>query len=131
MISLPKPRGFWDYGLFAFALAGFLLLLFWTEASGGIGWADAMFAFIAAVSCALAIVLVRRGEKARWIAHPTTYATILLFLGVLGWLLAAVYGDAYLLHRRDVNSVRKDIVPMGVGVIVVMLWARRRHSANR
>lgn len=49
MIPLPKPRGFWDYTLFALLIAGVLLLLFWMEASGGVGWADGALALGSAV----------------------------------------------------------------------------------
>jgi hypothetical protein len=45
MISLPKPRGFWDYALSALVMTGVLVLLFWLEASDGISWTDAALDF--------------------------------------------------------------------------------------
>ncbi len=133
MIALPKPRGFWDYALFALAMSGVLLLLFWLEAIDGFRWADATFAFTAAVLCVLAIVLSRRGEKAKWIAQPTWYAHLLVVLGAVGWLFGAIYADAYLFHRRDITSsrLRHDVV-FAVVLTAVMLWSlRRRPSASR
>jgi hypothetical protein len=57
MIPLPKPRGFWDYALFAFVMAGALVFLFWLEASDGVGWADAAFAFAGAVLFVFATII--------------------------------------------------------------------------
>src|SRR5713101_2476622 len=86
MIALPKPRGFWHYALFALIVTGALLFLFWMEASEGVRWTDATVAFAAAVLCVLAIVLFRRGEKAKWIAQPTRYAQLIIALGAIGWM---------------------------------------------
>ena len=126
MIPVPKPRGFWDYALFASVMTGALLSLFWLEGSDGVGWADAALAFTAAVLCVLAIVLVRRGEKATWIAQPTRYTYLLGVLELLVWCLA-MYADAHLLHRRDITSSRlgHDMV-FSVGLTAVMLWSLRR-----
>ena len=90
MIPVPKPRGFWDYALFASVMTGALLSLFWLEGSDGVGWADAALAFTAAVLCVLAIVLVRRGEKATWIAQPTRYTYLLGVLGASGLVFGYV-----------------------------------------
>lgn len=133
MIRVPKPRGFWDYALFALVMAGALLSLFWLEGSDGVGWADAALAFIAAVLCVLAIVLVRRGEKATWIAQPTRYAYLLGVLGASGLVFGTMYADAYLLHRSDITSSRlgHDLV-FSVGLTAVMLWYfRKRPPAKR
>ena len=128
MIFLPKPRGFWDYALFALAISGALLFLFWLDASDGVRWADATLAFAAAVLCVLAIVLSRRGEKAKWIAQPTRYAHLLAVLGACGLMFGAIYADAYLLHCRDITSsrLRHDIV-LAVVLTVTVLWSLRRQ----
>src|SRR5258705_12410358 len=132
MIALPKPRGFWDYGLFALIMTGALLFLFWMEASDGIRWTDATVAFVAAVLCVLAIVLFRRGEKAKWMGQPTLYAQLIIAPGAIGWVFAAIYADAYLFHRRDITSsrFRSDIV-LAVGLTAVMLWSLRRRPPAR
>jgi threonine/homoserine efflux transporter RhtA len=133
MIPLPKPRGFWDYALFASAMTGTLLFLFWLEASDGVGWADVALAFAAGVLFVLAIVLARRGEKAKWITQPTRFAHLLGFLGAIGLMFGVVYADAYLFHRRDIISNRlwSDIV-LAVVLTAGMLWRlRRRPPATR
>lgn len=129
MIPLPKPRGFWDYALFALVMTGALLFLFWLEASGEVGWDDAALAFTAAVIFALAIVLVRGREKARWIAQPTWYAYLLAVLGAFGLMFGTIYADAYLLHHRDITSSRLRHDPVfSVGLTAVMLWSLRRRD---
>ena len=133
MIPLPKPRGFWDYALFALVLTGPLLFLFWLEASDGVGWADAALAFAAAVLCVLAIVLSRRGETAKWIAKPARYAhLIIIALGAFGWMFGAIYADSYLFHRGDITSsrLRSDMV-LAVGLTAVMSWSSRRRPPAR
>ena len=125
---LPGPRGFWDYALFALFTTGLLTLMFWLKASNGIAWADAALAFAAAVLGVLAIVLVRRGEKARWIAQPTWHAYALMVLGACGLLFGAMFADAYLLHRSDITSRRlwHDVL-VAVGIVALMLWSSRRR----
>jgi drug/metabolite transporter (DMT)-like permease len=91
MIPFPKPRGFWDYALFALVMTGALLFMFWLEASDGVGWADAALAFTAAVLCVMAIILVRRREKATWMAQPTWYGYLLAVLGALGLTFGTIY----------------------------------------
>lgn len=132
MIFLPKPRGFWDYALFALVMSGALLFLFWLDASDGVRWADATLAFAAAVLCVLAIVLSRRGEKAKWIAQPTWYAYLLVFSVTFGLTFGAIYGDAYLLHRREITSsrLRHDMF-LAVGSTAVTLWSLRRRPPAR
>jgi hypothetical protein len=133
MIPLPKPRGSWDYALFALLMTGALFFMFWLETSDGIGWADAALAFAAAVLCVLAVVLARRREKATWIAQPSRYAYLLSILGAFGLMFGAMYADAYLLHRSDITSsrLRHDILLAAVST-AVMLWSlRRRPSARR
>ena len=133
MIPLPKPRGFWDYALFALAMAGALMFLFWLEANDRIGWADAALAFSAAVLGVFAIILARRAEKATWIAQPTRYTYLLAVLGACGFMFGAICADAYLLHRRDITSsrLRHDVVP-AVVLTAGMLWSfRRRLPAGR
>jgi hypothetical protein len=134
MIPLPKPRGFWDYALFASAMAGALLFLFWLEASDGVGWADAALAIATGVLSVLAIVLARKREKAKWIAQPTAYAHLLGVLGGLGLIFGAGYADAYLFHRGDITASRfwSDMA-LAIVLTVVMLWwsLRRRPPASR
>ena len=132
MTFLPKPRGFWDYALFALVMTGFLTLLFWLGASDGIGWVDVALACAAAVTGVLTIILARRAEKATWIAQPTRYNYLLAILGGFGLVFAAIYADAYLLHRRDItfSRLRRDLV-LTVGLIATTLWsARRRYFAG-
>ena len=128
MIPLPKPRGFWDYAIFALAMTGLLLFLFWIEASDGVRWADAMLAFAAAVLFVLAVIFVRRGEKAKWIKQPRWYVPLLAVLGTFALMFGAVYADAYLLHGRAITSsrLRHDMV-LAVVLTAVMLWSFRRR----
>ena len=128
MIPLPKPRGFWDYALFALVMTGFLILLFWSEASDGVGWADAALALAASGLFVLGTILARRGEKARWVAHPTWHAYLLLSIGAFALIFGAIYADAYLLHRGDLtsNRLRHDIVP-AVLMPAAVLWSLRRQ----
>jgi len=133
MIPLPKPRGFWDYALFAWIMTGVLSFLFWMEASDGIGWRDAALGCLAAVLFVIATVLARRAEKASWIAHPTWHAYLFVSLGAFALIFGAIYADAYLLHRRDLTfyRLRHDIV-LAVLMPAVFVWSsRRRLRANR
>ena len=121
---------------FALAMAGFLLLLFWVEASDRVGWADAALASVAAVLIVLVIILVRRGEKARWIAQPqpTWYLYPLTMLGALALLFGAVYADTYLLHRRDTTSnwLRNNSeIAIATTVVLVCSTIIRRHRSKR
>lgn len=129
MIPFPKPRGFWDYALFALAMSGALIFLFWLEASDRIGWSDAALAFSAAALFVFGTIVARRAEKAKWIAQPTLYAYLLALLGAIVLMFGAVYADAYLLHRKDITSsrVRHDIV-VAVVLTAGMLWSFRRRS---
>ena len=129
MIPFPKPRGFWDYALFALAMTGVLMFLFWMEGSDRFGWADAAFAFSAAVLGVFAIILARGAEKAKWIVQPTRFAYLLIVLGASGFMFGAIYADAYLLHRRDITSSRlgHDIV-LAVVMTAGMLWSFRSRS---
>jgi drug/metabolite transporter (DMT)-like permease len=132
MIPLPKPRGFWDYAIFALVMTGLLLFVFWIGASDGVRWADAMLAFAAAVLFVLAIIVVRRGEKANWIKQPRWYVQMLGVLGTFGLVFGAVYADAYLLHGRAITSsrLRHDVV-LAVVLTAVTLWSLRRRSLVR
>lgn len=133
MIPLPKPRGFLDYALFALGMTGALVFLFWLEASDGVGWADLALAFAAAALFVFATVLARRREKAQWVVRPSWNAYLLAALGGFALVFGAIYADAYLLHRRDVNSNRlsHDVV-LAVVLIAGTLWSsRRRHHATR
>jgi peptidoglycan/LPS O-acetylase OafA/YrhL len=133
MIPLPKPRGFWDYALFTLAMTGLLLFFFWFEASGGVGWADGALAASAATLLVSAIVLGRRGEKAKWITQQTWPALAIGAYGVFVWMFGAIYADAYLLHRSDItsNRIRHDVV-LAIVLPGAMLWSlRRRFRAKR
>jgi drug/metabolite transporter (DMT)-like permease len=128
MIALPKPRGFWDYALFALVMTGGLMGLFWFEASDQIGWSDTVVAFAAAVLFVFAIIFARRGEKAKWIAQPTRYAQLVAVVGAFFLIFGAIYADAYLLHHKDVTSsrLRHDIV-LAVVVAAAIFWSLRRR----
>ncbi|HKV93734.1 MAG TPA: hypothetical protein VJW20_14395 [Candidatus Angelobacter sp.] len=128
MIPFPKPRGFWDYSLFALFMTGLLMLLFLIEASDGIGWTDAAFAGAAAALLVFAIIFARRAEKAKWIVQPTWYARALTALGVFIFILGALYGDAYLLHRNNLirMSLRHDVV-LGIVLIAWFVWSPLRR----
>ena len=132
MILFPKPRGFWDYALFALLMTGVLLLLFWSDASSGLGWADAELATAAAAIGVFAIILGRRGEKAKWIASQTWPALAIVVVGVFVWMFGAIYADAYLLHRSDITSkrIQHDAV-LAIVLTGATLWSlRRRLRAN-
>jgi hypothetical protein len=133
MIPLPKPRGFWDYALFALVMTGVLVLLFWLEARNGVGWADAMLAFAAAVLLVFGIILVRRGEKAKWIAQPTWHVYSLAALGTLVHMFGAICADAYLLHRADLtpNRLRRNVVIAIVSTAGIMSSSLRRFFRAR
>jgi len=132
MIPLPKPRGFWDYALFALLMTGALMFLFWIEASDPVGWTDATLASATAVSFVIATILARRGEKAKWIAQPTWHAYALVILGTFVLMFGAIYADAYLLHRRDLtfSRLRHDIVP-AIVLPAVFLWSSRRRFREK
>jgi len=132
MTPFPKPRGLSDYTLFALAMAGGLVFLFWLEASDGVGWHDAAVACGAAVLFVFATILARGGEKARWIAHPTWHAHLLISLGAFVFMFGAIYADAYLLHPKDLtsNRLRHDVVPAVLGP-AALLWSLRRRSRTK
>ena len=133
MIPLPKPRGFWDYELFALMLTGLLVLLFWVEASNGVGWADAALAFGAAELCVLTIVFSRRNEKAAWIVRSSWQANPLVTLGSVLLMFAVLYADAYILHRKDMTTarIRHDMILAIALPIAMLLPLRRRHTGSR
>jgi hypothetical protein len=132
MIPLPKPRGFWDYALFALIMTGVLVFLFWLEASDGVGWADATLAFAAGVLFVFAVILARRREKAKWIAQPTWLVYVLAPLGSFVLIFGAIYADTFLLHRRDItsNRLRHDMV-FGIVVTTGTVWSSRRRLPAR
>jgi uncharacterized membrane protein len=133
MIPLPKPRGFWDYALFALVMTGGLEFLFWLESSDGVGWADTALAFAGAVLFVFATVLARRGEKATWTARPTWLAYLLVALGTFVLMFGAIYADAYILHPRDITSSRfRHDMAFAIVLTAGMLWSsRRRLPAKR
>src|ERR1700744_5955924 len=103
MLPLPKPRGFLDYALFGLMLTCALELMFWVNSVNGIGWRDAVLAVVVAVLTVSLIILIRRGEKARWIASPSWKANALVTLGAIVWMFGVFYADALLLHRRGIT----------------------------
>lgn len=133
MIPHPKPRGFWDYALFALLMSGILMCLFWSEIGHGIGWADAALALAAAVLCALAIILARRNERATWIGRPSSWkANLLVALGSFLFVIGALYADRYILHRMDVTAsqIHRDVA-LGIALsIAASLSFRNRHTAR-
>lgn len=133
MIPLPKPRGFWDYALFALAMTGALVLLFWSEASDGISWTDAALALAAAALFVFGVIVARRGEKAAWMARPAWHAYLLACLGAFVLVFGAIYADAYLLHRTDITCKRlRDDAILALVLTAGTLWSlRRRRSAGR
>jgi hypothetical protein len=133
MTPFPKPRGFWDYMLFALAMTGLLVFLFWLEASDRIGWADAALASAVAVLFVPAIILARRRERARWIAQPTWYVYPLAILSAFVLVFGAIYADTYFLHRRDItsNRIRRDTVIAIVVTAGTFLSSLRRHRSKR
>jgi threonine/homoserine efflux transporter RhtA len=133
MSPFPKPRGFWDYALFALALTGALFFLFWMEARDKVSWPDAALAFGAAVLCVLAIILARRNEKARWIAHPTWHFYPLASLGACGLLFGTIYADAYLLHPSEINSswIRLNTSIVIAMMVVMSLSFLRQYRSKR
>lgn len=133
MIPFPKPRGFWDYALFASAMTAVLWLLFWLEASDRVGWPDAVLACGAAVLFVFATISARRGEKAAWIAHPTWQARLLVSVGAFALTFGAIYADAYLLHREDIspNRIWHDIT-FALVLTAGFMWSfRGRYRTNR
>jgi len=133
MIPLPKPRGFGDYALFAFLMTGALVFSFWLEASDGVSWVDAAFALAAAVLLVFAIILARRGEKARWIMQPTWRVYAVAALGAFMLLFGAIYADGYLLHRTSIPSTRlwHDVVLATLSAAGTLWSLRRRHPGRR
>jgi len=132
MARFPKPRGFWDYALFALMMTGLLLFSFWVNSIDGVRWSDALLAATGAVLLVLGIIIMRRGEKAKWIAHPTWRAHLLVTLGAVSLLFGAIYADAYLLHRGEITRDRLEhhVIPIAVA-IVTTLWASRRRPHSR
>ena len=132
MIPLPKPRGFWDYALFAFVMTGALVFLFWLEASDGVGWSDAALALAWAVLFVFVTILTRQGEKATWIARPTWLAYLLVAFGAVVQTFGAIYADAYVLHRRDF-SYSRFLHDMAFAIVVTagILWSLRRRLHGR
>jgi hypothetical protein len=132
MTPFPKPRGFWDYALFALMMTGLLFFLFWVNAIDRVRWSDALLAATGAVLLVLGIIVMRRGEKAKWIVHPTWRAHLLVTLGAVSLLFGAIYADAYLFHRRAITPDRleRHVIPTAVA-IVTTLWASRRRPRSR
>jgi hypothetical protein len=133
MIPLPKPRGFWDYALFALVLTGALVGLFRLEASDRIGWADAGLALAAAVFCVLAIILSRRNENASWIVRPTWQADLLATFRPFLLMFGAIYADAYVLHHVNITPgrLRREMLLGIVTAIAIFLSLCSKNTAWR
>ena len=132
MIALPKPRGFWDYALFALIMTGLLVFLFWLDARDGLRWADAVLAFATAVLFVVAVIVARRREKAKWIAKPTWHVPLVANLGTFVLLFGAMYADSYFFHREDIPSsrLRHDIV-LAIVLSASMTWTSRIRWRHR
>lgn len=131
MIPFLKPRSFWDYAVVALGITGLLFFLFWLNASDGVGRADAALAFAVAVLSVFVVVLVRRGEKAAWIARPTRFLNLLFVLGSFGLMFAATYADSFLLHRKDLTRGRlRDDTINFVVLSVALLWTTRKWPSE-
>ncbi len=114
-------------------MTGLLIFLFWVEAGDGVGWADGGLALATAVLSVLGIILVRRKEKAAWIARPPSYLRLLFSLGAFALIFGAIYADAYILHRRDLTASRlsRDMC-IGIAMAVTVAWSlRRQNNAGR
>lgn len=131
MIRFPKPRGFWDYALFALFVTGLLLLVFWSSSTYHIDWFDAAFALVIAIFLALGIVFGRRREKAEWIKHPSWRTSFIACFATCAFLLAAEYAHAYFLHRTTIatGQLRHDLIFIVVLSAALPWWLRRRSQA--
>ena len=129
MICLPKPRSFWDYALFALFMTGLLLLVFWSDSTNRIGWADVVFALAAAILSALGVVLARRRERAAWIKRPIWQASFIVCIAAFALLSVAEYGDGYLLHHTTITAhqLRHDFI-FGLFLSAGLTWLWRRRS---
>lgn len=133
MIPFPKPRGFWDYALFAMMMAGFLMLLFWVDATDRIGLSDAVFALGTGVFFAFAVILARQGEKASWIAQPTWHVHLVATLGAFILLFGALCADAYFVHHRKITPDRllRDLILILVPTAGSIWMSHRRRSDSQ
>lgn len=129
MTPFLKPRGFWDYALSAFVLAGMLLLLFWVEANR-IVLADAAMALGGGLLFIFAVILARRGEKAKWIARPTWQVPLAATLVASVFVFGALYADAHLVHHKGIPSDRllRDLIFILVPAAGTTWMSRRRQS---
>jgi hypothetical protein len=132
MIPLPKPRGFWDYGLFALAMTGGLSLIFWLHATAGVGLGDVVIAFAASLLFVFGVIVARRKEKAKWIARPTWRVSVFATLGAYVMMFGAVYADTYFLHRADITPkrLRRDAI-VALTVLGGMFWGFLRRAPRR
>lgn len=109
------------------------MFLFWLDASDRVGWADAVLAAAAAVLFVFANILVRRAERATWIARPPWYVNLLALFGAVALMFGAMYTDAFLFHRKDISSsrIQHDIVFAAV-FTALMQWSSfgRRSVSN-
>ncbi len=97
------------------------------------GLVGAMLPLVAAATLAVsAIVLGRRGEKSKWIAQQPWPALAIVSFGKFVWMFGAIYADAYLFHRRDLTSNRRqhDLV-LAIVVPCAVLWSLRRRLRSK
>lgn len=131
MIHFPKPRGFWDYAIFALMMTGGLSVLFQLEASDRIGWADAALAFASAALFVFGTILARQGEKATWIKQPLTWrVNLMMTLGLVTLIFGALYADAYLLHPRDITAPRfwRNMI---IAILLTVASRNRKRKADK
>lgn len=133
MAPLIKPRGFWDYALFALIMSSILLFLFWMEASDGIAWPDVVLALAATVLFVFCVILARGREKATWIKHPSWGAHLFANLGAILLVIGTIYADAHLLHRGNTisNRLLHDIGIAVLATVGTIWWSRKRSLAKR
>lgn len=106
MVALPKPRGLWDYVLGAVLMSGLFLLLFWIDATRGIGSADAALAVAAGILFAGFVILTRRDEKAAWLRRTTIVEYALGCFAAFSFIFGFTYTDAYFLQHEKITRSR-------------------------
>ena len=133
MIRFPKPRGFWDYALFALLMTG-LLLLVWSFSTYRIVWTDAAFAFVVATLLAACIVAVRRNEKAKWIKRATWRTVLIVYITLSVLFYATDYARGYLLHHTTITAyqLRHDLISsLLLSAWITWWWHRRSRAGSR
>jgi uncharacterized membrane protein len=111
-----------------------LISFFWVEAGHRVGWADAIFALVAAFLCVWAIsILARSSEKTKKIVRSTWQAKLLLVLGTVFLIFGFLYADVYFIHHQEITAsrLRHDVVMVIALAIAVFLSFRSGIAAGR